>query len=432
MSNDTIHGKLNNNLNIVKYTGKETDTAKVTVDNTERTISVDVKDGGGSSSTSDNIRIKSVKILEIPEPILTITSYPISDNIINLIKNTDRVRLILNGLRTRKVKGGRKRPRHGRYYIRQNIDDLNETELNNFFKFKAPQITEKMLKTDKEGNTYICYTQKLQDNLTDKIKAVHGEQTSIPTFNTLKKKIRTTPLSSAAYVGWPLKAMLTWWDSKPGPKPRNLSKDMYISYNNGIGQEKNSYIYSLGASGFDTELIAGSYDREGCQVFNWRPQVLYLGFPFSTAQQWINLMKKTDFIVNNRGISLFSYPVVGRGARDGQTCIARVHFRRAASDLKDNGTDTLIDSKQDLKDYSRHNRTDVCENTVFSFGILQEDIQKNNTHIFKKTYEKYPAVLRIWYRENFSFDKDTLEITNRNFNANYSLKNLPAHSNSWK
>lgn len=57
-----LYGKLNEQVYIDTYTGQETDTATVTVNNSDNTISVDVKTDATMSDTSVNpVQNKAIK-----------------------------------------------------------------------------------------------------------------------------------------------------------------------------------------------------------------------------------------------------------------------------------------------------------------------------------------------------------------------------------
>lgn len=451
MNNDTIHGKLNNNLNIVKYTGKETDTAKVTVDSTERTISVDVKESGGSSSTSDDIRIKSVKILTIStkvgeiRPLLQIISYPISENIINLVKTTDRVRLKMNGLPGWQLGKGpnRKRKRHrnpGQYYLRASVYDLNETQLNNFFKFKAPQITESMLVTENE-KTYIKFELDLQEFLVDKIKAVSGEDTTIPALSCKTNKYNLNPISALSYCV---------------NNPHTVGK----SISNNPLALKQVTSYSIYSSGLSTQLLTTpgfTFKDYGC-VFNfvnsvlWKRKYLHISTLTDTVDNWIKKMNTAQFFfgLNNKStatINLWSYPFANETGDKVVRIACTMHEPISRDAGKYKGEE--VQDWNSFKDYRtslhvRHNLNHknpdkIKECTVFSFGILQEDINKMSSHIWLKSFEKYPAVLKTWYRESCSYtvtkNKKIQTATFNNdirFNCSYALKPLPKDCYIWK
>lgn len=423
MSNDTIHGKLNNNLNIVKYTGKETDTAKVTVDNTERTISVDVKDGGGSSSTSDNIRIKSVKILKKPEPILTITSYPISDTIINLIKTTDTIRLMFNGLNRRT--GGRRKRNTGRYYLRQDLKGFADDEITNFFKFRAPQVTEDMLIVTSKG-TYIKFELHLEELLKSKIKAVSGDNVNIPVFEFDYDYYCRQPISMLAYYSTQANDIHMSDYNKVGCILDNIHNVDSPSINTTVVPvnyaNKDVVTYSYSAYGLNNQLLTNPISLNNLKsIFCWdsasvnrRLAVGWYkynnGHMTATIEEWF---KKIALADNNPGlgygyINLFNTPYL--------------------KETQDNKFKFYILGKHHNKGSKKRNN----EYAVFSFGILDRN---STSHMWKKTFEKYPVVFITNYTERCKFTRSTNPISyienSVEFEATYSVKQLPTDKKIW-
>lgn len=426
MSNDTIHGKLNNNLNIVKYTGKETDTAKVTVDSTERTISVDVKEQGGSSSISDAIRIKSVKLyLNAGKYILEIISHPISDNIINLIKTTDTVRLMLNGLNRRayRSRAGRHRRNTAKYYLRQDLNNFTEDEITNFFKFRAPQVTEDMLVVTSNG-TYIKFVLDLEELLKSKIRAVSGNDVNIPDFYRREYYNNRLPVSMLAYYNLQSSNYFMPNFSRVGIFRDSISYSPLLNTTALPNLNKKILRVKYHAYNLNNQLLTTPVSINNLKsIFCWDSASIHskLGSAWynhnnahmtASIEDWftkINSSSDASILGGTSDqyyINLFNTPYVND---EGRFCILGKHGGKN----------------------SRHRNNEYA---VFSFGILDRE---STSHIWKKSFEKYPAVFITNYQETCKYNYNSVPSKisyvqdSVYFTAIYSLKPLPTHKKIW-